>query len=492
MYRSSYRFTKAPPKHTDLPAIEATIVKNIKPPVPENVPVKIPYSVRDQHIYVAGKTRHGKTTLLYSIIAQDIANGAGVCVLDPKPCGESPNLVEMVLQHIPAEREGDVIYFNASDPLPLDVMSWETEQERQWVAGDLMKTFMQFLAQKEGDRWPTILRFVIHALLAAKSESYLDIHDFLADEHGARRRILQRIDPQRYAQLLKFWELFPTTYPKDAITPIIARMGTFVLVPPLTKMLSPAKRLLNLEEVIRQRKVLLVDLSGAGEEAGQFIGILLVSRIQQAIFRSLRTNFYLFADEFQNFQTSAFDKILSEAGGLGLRLTLANQYVGQMEERIRKSVFGNVASYFVFRIGSEDTAYFKDVMPTDVKHEQLARQPKYQALYAIAGRRAEFKAIPLPPEPPTEDEIQRAQSIKERTFREYARHTPENRYSSTDEPPDPPRSDNAGDGRGVATPRGVFRADAEAPGGAPQKPRGQKRPEDRASKPRPTPSRGTR
>jgi|GEM_PF-3001902 len=491
MYRSSYRFGKTPPKHTNLPSIEATIIKNVKPPVPENIPVKIPYGVRDQHIYIAGKTRHGKTTLLYSIISQDIRNGAGVCVLDPKPSGESPNLVEMVLQHIPPERERDVIYFNAADPLPLDVMSWETEQERQWVAGDLMKTFMQFLAQKEGDRWPTILRFVIHALLAAKSESYLDIHEFLADEHGTRKQILKRIDPERYPQLLKFWALFPTTYPKDAITPIIARMGTFVLVPPLTKMLSPAKRMLNIEEVIRKRHILLVDLSGAGEEAGQFIGILLVSRIQQAIFRSLRTNFYLFADEFQNFQTSAFDKILSEAGGLGLRLTLANQYVGQMEERIRKSVFGNVSTYFVFRIGSEDTSYFKDIMPVDVKHDHLARQQKYQALYAVAGTEPQFKVIPDPPEPPADAELERAQSIKNRTLQDYARHTPENRYSSGNDLPDPPRSNNSGDGGGVTAPRGILCADAKADGGATQKSGGQKRSEDRAREPRKAPPKGT-
>jgi hypothetical protein len=46
--------------------------------------VKLFYDVRNQHIYVPGKTRHGKSTLLHEMALQDIEIGAGVCVIDPK------------------------------------------------------------------------------------------------------------------------------------------------------------------------------------------------------------------------------------------------------------------------------------------------------------------------------------------------------------------------------------------------------------------------
>jgi hypothetical protein len=456
MYRSKYGFNPARKRHEDLETIESTIHKRIQKLAPAFTSLLVPYDVRNRHIYCIGKTQHGKSTLLYSIISQDIENGAGVCVLDPKPTGEKLNLVDTLLQHIPDSRKDDVIYFDAANPIPIDVMSWETEQERQTLAADLMLTFMQFQTQKDGDRWPGILRHVIHALLEAKDCSFLDIHDFLVDE-GYREQILARV---KRPYLLKYWKNVFPLYEKNAPVPILNRMSTFVLVPPLNAMLGRSHRALKIEDVIRGRKVLLINLTGAGKETGNFIGTLIVSRIQQAVFRQLNTPFHLFADEFQNFQTSAFDTILSEAGGLGLRLTLANQYVDQMEGRIKQAVFGNVSTYFVLQLGNaEDGRYFKNNMPPDVRHEMLAKQPPFQALYAIAGKEPQFKALPRPAPPSTPEQLKRAQEIKARTLRDYPcppDPRPHNAGSGKPEPEGTVLSDKT-QARGAGAARGVFR-----------------------------------
>ena len=393
--------------------------------------MEIPYDIRDRHIYAIGKTRNGKTTLLYSIINQDIQNGAGVCVLDPKPSGQRPNLVETLLQHIPPEREPDVIYFSAANPVPIDVMSWQTEAERQTLAADLMETFMQFVAQKDGDRWPGILRFVIHTLLDAKNCTFLDIYNFLIDppkqDSEFRQSVLKRVSRPH---LLKYWNETYRLFPQDVAMPILNRMSQHILVEPLNTMLGTLNPELSIENIIRKKQILLVDLTGAGQETANFIGTLFVSRIQQAVYRNLRTNFYLFADEFQNFQTSAFDKILSEAGGLGLRLTLANQYFDQMQTSIRSAVRGNVATYFVFQIAPEDTSYFKNLMPlvpdpnglkppSPMKPDILANLVPFTALYAIAGSAPQFKRIPPPPDHPTDEQLERAERIKSSTLRKY-------------------------------------------------------------------------
>src|SRR5665213_1351262 len=439
MYKSRYGFKGSRPRHEMLETVESSIEKHLQPPELEFQTLQIPYDVRDRHIYAIGKTRNGKTTLLYSIIEQDINNDAGICVLDPKPSGQKPNLVETVLQHIPSRRAKDVIYFSAANPIPIDVMSWKTQAERQTLAADLMTTFMHYQTQKDGDRWPGILRHVIHALLDAQGCSFLDINEFLIDE-DFRNRTLKRVTRP---YLLKYWkDAFPL-YDKKAPEPILHRVSTFLLVPPLNVMLSPSERGLKIEDVIRDRKILLVDLTGAGQETANFIGTLFVSRIQQAVYRDLGQNFYLFADEFQNFQTSAFDKILSEAGGLGLRLTLANQYLDQMEPKIRNAVRGNVQTHFVFQIAPEDCSAFKNIMPMSdavpgpVKPDVLANLPPFTALYAIAGQDPQFKKIPPPPPPPTKEQLERAQEIKDNTLRDY--------------PPDtgkaPPKSHASGKGK---------------------------------------------
>jgi hypothetical protein len=59
-------------------------------------------------------------------------------------------------------------------------------------------------------------------------------------------------------------------------------------------------------------------------------------------------------DEFQNFATDSFATILSEARKYGLNLTVANQYISQMEDTVRDAVFGNVGTMICFRISADD------------------------------------------------------------------------------------------------------------------------------------------
>ena len=61
-------------------------------------------------------------------------------------------------------------------------------------------------------------------------------------------------------------------------------------------------------------------------------------------------------DEFQNFATDTFAEILSEARKYRLNLTIAHQYMGQLSDTVRKTVFGNVGSMISFRVGAEDAA----------------------------------------------------------------------------------------------------------------------------------------
>ena len=91
---------------------------------------------RRQHMYIVGKTGTGKSALIHNFISQDIANGDGVCVVDPH--GE---LVEGVLENIPKERAKDVVYFNPSDvdyPIGFNVLEMPDPKYKHLVASGLM------------------------------------------------------------------------------------------------------------------------------------------------------------------------------------------------------------------------------------------------------------------------------------------------------------------------------------------------------------------
>ena len=97
-----------------------------------------------------------------------------------------------------------------------------------------------------------------------------------------------------------------------------------------------------------------------GDENSSLIGSMIITKIYQAamarqnVTEEKRTNFYFYVDEFQNFATDTFYEILSEARKYHLNLTIAHQYMGQLSEKIRQTVFGNVGSIISFRVGAED------------------------------------------------------------------------------------------------------------------------------------------
>jgi len=61
-----------------------------------------------------------------------------------------------------------------------------------------------------------------------------------------------------------------------------------------------------------------------------------------------RRDFYLYIDEFQNFATESFESILSEARKYKLSLIVANQYISQLDDKIKNAIFGNVGTIISF------------------------------------------------------------------------------------------------------------------------------------------------
>jgi hypothetical protein len=110
------------------------------------------------------------------------------------------------------------------------------------------------------------------------------------------------------------------------------------------------------------QKILLMKVSKGilGEENASLIGSMIITKLQQAAMsradtpEEQRKDFYFYVDEFQNFATDTFAEILSEARKYRLNLTIAHQYMGQLTDTVRKTVFGNIGNIISFRVGAED------------------------------------------------------------------------------------------------------------------------------------------
>ena len=118
----------------------------------------------------------------------------------------------------------------------------------------------------------------------------------------------------------------------------------------------------NFREIMDKKKILLVNLSKGrlGEINSNLIGLIIVGKILMAALSRVDSfgkdmpPFYLYIDEFQNVTTPSISTILSEARKYKLSLTMAHQFIAQLDEKIKDSVFGNVGNMVVYRVGAAD------------------------------------------------------------------------------------------------------------------------------------------
>src|SRR5665811_630376 len=90
-----------------------------------------------RHMYIIGQTGTGKTTLLKTMIRQDILAGEGVCMIDPHGSD-----IQEVLSFIPPERYEDVIYFDPSytaRPMGLNMLEYDIRfpEQKTFVVNEL-------------------------------------------------------------------------------------------------------------------------------------------------------------------------------------------------------------------------------------------------------------------------------------------------------------------------------------------------------------------
>jgi hypothetical protein len=351
--------------------------------------VTLPDSVRDRHVYMIGRTRSGKSTLLFNMILQDILRGVGVGVIDPHG-----DLVQKILDYIPEHRIKDVVYINPTDeehPIPLNILNASAQDNIGVLADDLIVTFRR-LSDSWGERMDSVLRSVVYTLLRTARPTFFDIQKILRDPHY-RERIVSTLD---YPPLQEFWEDDFPQMPKEASQPILHRMSKFALFPTLYAMLSESSSAVSFDDVMQRKKILLVNLSQGelGEDNSKLIGCLLVSQIQLAAMRRAklpkeqRNPFYLYIDEFQNFTSSAFEKILSEAGKFMLMLTVCHQYISQLDEQTRDALLGNVGTMIVLPVNEKDASQLRhslgsyelpDILNLDAAHHEALCRPATKA-----------------------------------------------------------------------------------------------------------------
>lgn len=361
---------------------------------------------RRRHIYIIGKTGVGKSTLLQNMIVSDIRSGNGLAVIDPHG-----DLVESILDYIPLCRIKDVIYFNPSDtdyPIAFNVLESVSPVHRPLVASGLISVFKKIWFDSWGPRLEYVLRNGILALLEKEESTLLDLPRLLIDENFRQEVITKITDPV----VKTFWESEYEKYPKvfrtETISPIQNKVGQYLSSFLIRNIVGQKENKFDLQDVLDTGKILLVNLSKGriGEDNSRLLGAMLITKLYLAnlsrvnIPEPQRKFFALYVDEFQDFATEGFANILSESRKYNLGLTITNQYVSQLDEKVKSAVFGNVGTLIAFEVGAEDAELLAKEFYPIFDEKDLISLPKHQIYLKllINGTASEpFSATTLPP-----------------------------------------------------------------------------------------------
>jgi len=178
----------------------------------------------------------------------------------------------------------------------------------------------------------------------------------------------------------------------ESIASILNKVGQFVSSPIVRNIVNARKSSFSIEEAMSSGKIILVNLSQGklGEDNATLLGSMMITKIQLAAMSRVnipeeqRKDFYLYVDEFQNFATESFNKILSEARKYRLNLILANQYIAQIPEEVQKAIFGNCGSMMSFVMGAEDAQVFAKEFGDKYSTEDLVSLNRYQIINKLS------------------------------------------------------------------------------------------------------------
>jgi hypothetical protein len=351
---------------------------------------------RLRHCYVIGQTGTGKTGFIKNMIIQDIANGEGVAFIDPHG-----NDIEDILAVIPEDRKNDVIYFDpayTAAPMGLNMLEYDVSKPemKTFVIDEVYGIFRKLYADVPEAFGPMFEQYYRNAVQLvvedpATGSTFLELPRVFADKAFRDLKISRCNNPI----VVQFWRKIAEAAEGDAglesIAPYItSKFDVFLANDIMRPIVAQEKSAFNFREIMDGKKIFLANLSKGrlGDRNASLLGLVLVSKFLQAAFSRVDTRavlppYYLYIDEFQNFATPSISTILSEARKYKLALTVAHQFMAQLEDDIKDAVIGNVGTKIAMRIGTSDAEFLEKQFAPEFSAKDLEHLPNRTGIAAL-------------------------------------------------------------------------------------------------------------
>ncbi|MDB5194110.1 MAG: hypothetical protein JWN50_124 [Parcubacteria group bacterium] len=360
---------------------------------------------RLRHLYVIGQTGTGKSSLLKNMIVEDMRSGHGLCFIDPHGSD-----VEDILALVPPERQKDVIYFDPAyveRPMALNMLEYDRRfpEQKTFVVNEMLSIFNKLFDMKTSGG-PMFEQYFRNAVLLTIDDpdtgsTLVDVSRVLTSKEFRMRKLEKCTNPL----VIQFWREVADKAGGEAslanmVPYIVSKFDNFLANDIMRPVIGQEHSTFNFREIMDGKKILLVNLSKGrlGDLNANLIGLILVGKILMAALSRADSSgidlppFYLYIDEFQNITTDSIASILSEARKYKLSLTVAHQFIAQIDQKIRDAIFGNVGSMAVFRVGSEDAEFLEKQLSPVFSAKDIQNIDNYNAYMKLL-----VKGIPQKP-----------------------------------------------------------------------------------------------
>ncbi len=398
-----------------------------------DTPIHFADEDRMRHLYVIGQTGTGKTTIMKNMIAQDIKAGHGVCYIDPHGTD-----IQDILSYIPKERIDDVIYFDpayTARPMGLNMLEYDPKypEQKTFVVNELMNIFNKLFDMKTSGGPMFEQYFKNSAFLVMEhpesGATLLEIGRVLADKEFRDMKLSHCKNPI----ISQFWKSAEQTTGDQSIANFVpyitSKFDNFISNDIMRPVVLQEKSVFNFRDIMDNKKILLVNLSKGrlGDINADLIGLLIVNKIQMAalsrvdMYGKKMEDFFLYIDEFQNVTTDSIESILSEARKYRLSLTVAHQYISQLEDNIKNAVFGNVGSMAVFRVGAEDAQFLESKFKPVFTAADIMKIDNRNAYVSMLINGQPTKPFNIATFPPPTGNMDIVEKIKELSYLKFGR-----------------------------------------------------------------------
>jgi len=432
--QSSPQFAQAKSKEAPAPLIlptEGTLLGTNKF---RNVKKDIYLTKEDRirHFYVIGQTGTGKTVFLKNMIIQDMEQGEGVCFIDPH--GE--DIVD-ILSAVPEDRYDDVIYFDpgyTERVMAFNMLEYDERypEQKTFVINEMFSIFKRLyggIPESMGPMFEQYFRNATGLVVEDPStgNTLLDIARIFADPDFRALKLSRSKNPV----VNQFWEEIAARAQGDqsihSIAPYItSKFDVFLANDIMRPIIGQEKSSFNFREVMDNRKILLVNLSKGRlcEINSILIGLIMVGKILMAALSRSGADqnlppFYLYIDEFQNVTTDSISIILSEARKYKLSLTIAHQFISQLQDNTKNAVFGNVGSMAAFRVGSEDADFLEKHFHPVFKSTDLMNMDNYNAAVRLLMKGKPERPFNIATKAPLERNNQALDYLRNASYQKY-------------------------------------------------------------------------